>query len=153
MRNRLFACAVVFTFLAGFAAVRGQGVNDEQAVRAVFKEMVDADLTGNADELERNTREDFTVTRDNGVVRSRAETLDGIRSGATKFSRFDVSDLRVRVYGETALVTFTVAIKGSRAGQEFSGRFREVRLFVKRDGKWKAEFLQRTAIAGAASGQ
>ena len=58
-----------------------------------------------------------------------------------------MSDLKIRIYGETALVTFGVAIKGTRSGKVFGGRFREVRVFVKRNGQWRAVFLQRTAIA------
>jgi ketosteroid isomerase-like protein len=103
-------------------------------------------LHGDAAALDRTTTEDYTITRDNGAVRSRTETLQGIKDGSTKFESFDYSDVQVRIYGETAVVTFREAIKGSRAGKDMSGQFREVRVFVKRGGSWRAVLAQRTRI-------
>ena len=112
--------------------------------------MIDA-IKGDAAMLDRTTTDDYTITRDNGVVRSKAETLQGIKDGSTKFDSFGVSDVRVRIYGETAVVTFHEAIKGSRAGKDMSGQFREVRVFIKRGGNWRAVLAQRTRIASILS--
>ena len=79
-------------------------------------------------------------------MRNKAETLQGIKDGSTKFDSFDISDVRVRIYGETAVVTFHETIKGSRAGKDMSGELREVRVFVKRGGNWRAVLAQRTRI-------
>jgi ketosteroid isomerase-like protein len=145
--KRLFA-VVIFVGLAVTASgiVRAQSGNGEQEVRGVLKEMIDADLKGDADALDRTTTDDYTITRDNGIVRSKAETLQGIKDGTTKFDSFELSDVRVRIYGATAVVTFHGDIKGSRAGKDMSGQFREVRVFVKRGGKWRAVMAQRTRI-------
>jgi ketosteroid isomerase-like protein len=121
----------------------------DKAVREVLRQMIDADLKDDATELDRTLSEDYVIIRDNGVVRSRAETLEGIKNGSTKFEAFDVSDLQVRVYGDTAVVTFHENIKGSRVGKDMSGQFREVRVFVNRAGTWRAVVAQRTRISGS----
>jgi hypothetical protein len=146
--KRLFTIAM----LVGFAffpagSVSAQSGKAEDEVRGILKQMIDADLKGDADALDRTTTEDYTITRDNGVVRSKAETLQGIKDGTTKFDSFEVSDVSVRVYGQTAVVQFHEAIKGSRVGKDMSGQFREVRVFVKSGGKWRAVMAQRTRIA------
>jgi ketosteroid isomerase-like protein len=140
---------MIFVALASTApiAALAQSAIAEREVRNVLKQMIDADLHGDAAALDRTTTGDYTITRDNGVVRTRAETLQGIKDGSTKFESFDYSDVRVRVYGETAVVTFRETIKGSRAGKDMSGEFREVRVFVKRGGNWRAVLAQRTRIA------
>jgi ketosteroid isomerase-like protein len=97
--------------------------------------------------LDRTTTDDYTITRDNGVVRNKVETLKGIADRSTRFDSFDVSDLSVRIYGDTAVVMFHENIKGTRGGADFSGQFREVRVFVKTGGTWKAVMAQRTRIA------
>jgi len=135
---------VLVLAIAGIA--RAQSGNAEQEVRGVLKEMIHADMTGDAAALDRIFTDDFTITRDNGVVRSRAETLQGVKDGSTKFETFDASDILVRVYGETAVVTFHEALKGKRSGKDFAGEFREVRVFVKLGGKWRAVLAQRTRI-------
>jgi ketosteroid isomerase-like protein len=145
--KRFLAAAVMFLALVAPIHVSAQASNAEQEVRAVLKQMIDADLNGDAAVLDRTTTDDYTITRDNGVVRNKIETLDGIKTGNTKFESFTTSDVNVRVYGETAVVTFLADIKGSRAGKDMSGQFREVRVFVKRGGKWRAVMAQRTRIA------
>ena len=88
MTKCLFGFVAVLAMIVAVPAWAGaQGKSEEPAVRAAFTRMVNADLSDNADELEKNIWDDFTVTRDNGVVRSRAETLDGLRSGATSSRR------------------------------------------------------------------
>lgn len=146
--KRLFAKMAVFVLvLSAAGGAWAQGSKAEQEVREVLKQMIDADLKGDARALDRTTTEDYTITRDNGVVRTKAETLQGIKDGTTKFDSFVVSDVLVRVYGEAAVVTFHEDIHGSRAGKDMSGQFRKVRVFVKRGGEWRAVMAQRTRIA------
>jgi ketosteroid isomerase-like protein len=146
--KRLFALFVLAMVpLAASGLALAQVGNAEQEVRGTLKQMIDADLKGDAAALDRTTTDDFIVTRDNGVVRTKAETLAGIKDGSTKFESINTSDIRVRIYGETAVVTFHDAIKGSRAGKDMSGEFREVRVFVKRGDQWRAVLLQRTRIS------
>jgi ketosteroid isomerase-like protein len=150
----MFQQVLIFLFLltmavTGPSCLRAQGDKAAEAVRDVLKQMIDADRNEDANELDRTLDQDYVIIRDNGVVRSRAETLDGIKSGSTKFESFEVSDLQVRVYGDTAVATFHAAIKGSRAGKDMSGEFRETRVFVKRHGAWRAVLAQRTRITGS----
>jgi len=145
--KRLFAVAMLVGLTLTTAGyVSAQKGNAEQEVRGVLKQMIDADLKGDAGALDRTTTDDYTITRDNGVVRSKAETLQGIKDGTTKFDSFEVSDVTVRIYGQTAVVRFHEDIKGSRVGKDMSGQFREVRVFVKSAGKWRAVMAQRTRI-------
>ena|SRR5271165_2619103 len=147
MKRRFAVVAVVVMVFAAAGGAWAQAGKAEQEVREVLKQMIDADLKGDAGALDRTTTDDYTITRDNGVVRTKAETLQGIKDGTTKFDSFVVSDVLVRVYGEAAVVTFHGDIHGSRAGKDMSGQFREVRVFVKRGGAWRAVMAQRTRIS------
>lgn len=140
---------VTFLLLAfgGFGVSSAVGGNSEQEVRTVLRQMIEADLKGDAATLDRTMTEDYTITRDNGVVRNKAETLQGIKDGTTKFGVFDTSDIQIRIYDNAALVTFRENIKGSRAGKDMNGQFREVRFFIKRGGSWRAVLAQRTRIS------
>jgi len=46
-------------------------------------------------------------------------------------------DFRVRVYGDSAVVTALTRTNGKFMGQEFSTQERATDVFVKRDGRWK----------------
>ena len=147
MKRFIAALTVFILILAAACGARSTAGKAEQEVRDVLKQMIDADLNGDSGALDGTTTDDYTITRDNGVVRTKAETLQGIKDGSTKFDSFVVSEVLVRVYGEAAVVTFHGDIKGSRAGKDMSGQFREVRVFVKRGGEWRAVMAQRTRIA------
>lgn len=147
MKRHLALGTFLILVLAAPGLLVAQTGNPEQAVRAVLQQMIKADLDGDAAALDRTTTDDYTITRDNGVVRDKAETLQGIKDRTTKFDSFNASDIRVRIYGDTAVVTFHENIKGSRAGKDMSGQFQEVRVFVKRGGNWRAVLAQRTRIA------
>jgi ketosteroid isomerase-like protein len=141
--------ALLAVMLIPGGRIAAQANKDEKAVREVLRQMINADLKDDAAELDRTLAADYVIIRDNGVVRSRAETLQGIKSGSTKFESFDVSDVAVRLYGNMAVVTLHEDIKGSRAGKEMSGQFREVRIFENRSGSWRAVLAQRTRISGS----
>jgi ketosteroid isomerase-like protein len=44
---------------------------------------------------------------------------------------------RIRVYGDTAVVTAITSTKGKFMGEEFSSRERATDVFVNRDGRWR----------------
>lgn len=147
MKKQIGVIAALTMLLLASAAPLAAQSDKEKAVREVLRQMIDADLKDDAAELDRTLAPDYVIVRDNGVVRSRAETLEGIKSGATKFTAFELSDTQVRIYGDTAVVTFHADIHGSRAGKEMSGQFREARVFVNHGGAWKAVLAQRTRIS------
>jgi len=147
MNKRVVMISALTVMLLAFVQPLLAQSSREKAVREVLRQMIDADLKDDAAELDRTLAPDYVIVRDNGVVRSRAETLEGIKSGATTFTAFDLSDVQVRFYGDTAVVTFHADIHGSRAGKDMSGQFREVRVFVNRGSAWKAVLAQRTRIS------
>lgn len=147
-KRSLVLAAFLALILAPAARLAAQS-DKEKAVREVLRQMIDADLKDDAAELDGTLASDYVIIRDNGVVRSRTETLEGIKSHSTKFEAFDLSDTQVRLYGDTAVVTFHANIKGSRAGKDMSGQFVETRIFVNRAGAWRAVLAQRTRISGS----
>jgi hypothetical protein len=63
----------------------------------------------------------------------------------------DLSDVKVRIYGNTAVVTGIVKYVGEQAGVKSTGNpARFTRVLVKRDGIWKQVLGQNTRIAETA---
>jgi len=86
---------------------------------------------------------DFTFIGTSGSLRDRAgyagsRTGSWIPQGAT----FTVTDLRVRIYGATAVVTGREHTTGPR----FTGSTRFTHVWVRRRGDWQMVAAQRTAI-------
>ncbi len=92
--------------------------------------------------------DDFFYTGVRGEVKTKKEVLAELRSGDLKFELLQFDDFRVRVYGETAMVTGRATTKGRSPAGEITGRFRYTRLYVKRQGQWRLVAFQGTPIAG-----
>lgn len=89
--------------------------------------------------------EDYVRVNDRGLVASKEEALAGFASGepSGEPARMTPSDLKVRVYGDTAIMTFVLTI--DREGQP-SRRSRLVKVFVRRGDRWIMVHNQGTAL-------
>jgi ketosteroid isomerase-like protein len=61
-------------------------------------------------------------------------------------SRYEHDDVRVRVYGETAVATGRIRMQGSFRGHACNDQSRFIRIFVKREGRWQLVANQLTRI-------
>jgi len=82
-----------------------------------------------------------------GKVFTKAEWLDSYRTGKTRYESVEVSDLKTRVYGRTAVITGITRAKGIQVGVPTGTGSRFTRVFVKRNGVWQIVQYQTTRIA------
>jgi ketosteroid isomerase-like protein len=121
--------------------------NAEQAVRRLHSELVQAQLKSDTVALERIWADDHTFTNPLGIVQTKVERLDEIKSGDRKLESFSIADVQVRVYGNTAVVTSHATLKGRRQGHDISGQYRGIDVYVNRRGRWQVVAAQATRIA------
>jgi ketosteroid isomerase-like protein len=119
---------------------------DEAAVLAAQKERMQAMVRGDVDALGRLLPDDLTYTHASGVADTKASLLSSIKSGKLKYKSIDPGQPRVRMYGNTAVLTgtATVQVESTMAGPApFQILFTDV--YVKKgDGAWQAVAWQST---------
>jgi ketosteroid isomerase-like protein len=103
-------------------------------------------LRGDGDALMSVLAEEFVLVEPTGAVVDRASVVGQIRSGALRYEFIDVKEADVRLYGNAAVATDRTSVKGSNQGFEFSGQYRGVDVFIKRDGVWQCVLTQETTI-------
>lgn len=110
-------------------------------------EACEAYETGNAGYLEEFLHADYTLTNTRGVVTNRDQDLAEVRSGDPDYEVFRNHGMRVRIYGDTAVVNGITSLKGTYRGEafEFDARFTDT--LIKHDGRWKLVASQATRIA------
>jgi ketosteroid isomerase-like protein len=128
----------------------------EREVRELEGQFARAAVRGDRAFYERALADDFTHTSHSGVFKTRAQWLAEAKGGdpaeakpgTTHYEALDVDDLAVRVYGDTAVVTGRTTPRGTTAkGQPMTGRYRFLRVWVKRQGRWQAVAFEGTRIA------
>jgi len=92
------------------------------------------------------TSDDYTFITLRGELRTKAEIVKGFQSGSFKYESRTISDLKVRVYGDTAIVTGRSSQQGKENGKDYSGDYRFTRVYLKQKGHWVTVALQTTLI-------
>ena len=82
-------------------------------------------------------------------MRTKAEVIQMYKSGAVKVEEITERNLKIRTYGDTALVNTEATVKLTINGKPFSGDFRAIFVWVKLKGSWKEVAFQTTPVAPA----
>ena len=120
--------------------------NDEAAFTKIEQDWGDAVTRHDADFLDRLEADDYTYTGPDGGVSHKADDIDAAKAGIVRIESFSHRDMKVQVYGETAVVTGATILKGTAGDMDLSGRFRWTDVFVKRDGRWQVVASQATSV-------
>jgi ketosteroid isomerase-like protein len=106
-----------------------------------------ATLTSDSASMDRLLSDDYVGISWNGQVNTKAMQLDRTRTHAFALSRLDLSDERVKVVGNVAIVTATANVEGSIEGSPMGGIFRYTRVYERMpSGVWKITNFEATRV-------
>ena len=91
--------------------------------------------------------DDWVIDDADGRVIDRSQFLSVVESGALKHESMESTDVEVRVYGDTAVVTGITTSKGQFMGQSFTTRERATDVLARLNGSWLCVFSQLTRVA------
>ena len=123
------------------------GAGDDETIREIIdmeRQAKEASLRRDAEFPERTLAEDYVAISPLGQITTKKDALSFRKSGQLRYDTIDVSDMVVRVYGDTAVVTARADVKGHQLGEDFSGPYRYTRVWVRRTGRWQAVSYQAT---------
>ena len=109
----------------------------EEELLKLEKEFAEAIVKNDLDGIGRLVADDWIIIDPNGEIVDRTRFFEVIKSGALTHDLMESEDFRVRVYGDSAVVSAVTRSKGKFMGQEFSTQERATDVFVKRDGCWR----------------
>jgi ketosteroid isomerase-like protein len=126
--------------------VTSRAATGEAEILALEEERNQAILRGDAEALDRMTSDDYTFVTLRGEMRTKAEILKGFASKSFHYDSRTISDLKVRVYGDAAVVTGRSVQKGTENGKDYSGAYWFTRVYARQRGRWVTVALQTTRI-------
>jgi ketosteroid isomerase-like protein len=124
----------------------GGALSAEQQIKSLEEERNRAIVRGDASVLERMTADDYTFITLRGELRTKSDIVKGFQSGSFRYKSRQISDLNIRVYGNSAVVTGRSTQQGSENGKDYSGDYRFTRVYVKQNGRWLTVALQATLV-------
>lgn len=120
---------------------------DQETIREIIemeRQAREATLRRDADFSQRTLSEDYVAITPLGTVTTKQDTVSARKSRQLRYDTIDVTDMVVRVFGDTAVVTARADVKGHQLGEDFSGPYRYTRVWVKKTGHWQAVSYQAT---------
>jgi ketosteroid isomerase-like protein len=145
MRSRATLVLFFVLLLLPFAA----GAEDaRQDILAADARRFDAMIRVDPAALDGLLADDLTYTHSSGQAETKAQFLESLKAGKIRYLSAQPSDVAVRLYGETAVVTGRAEIKEVLGGQEAVLPLRFTEVWVKSGGSWKLAAWQSTRIAG-----
>jgi uncharacterized protein (TIGR02246 family) len=115
---------------------------DEAAVRAVEDRRIKALVEDDFATLDAIFADDLHYAHSSTVVDDKASYMAALRTGKTKYETIDRDPARVRIYGDTALMTGT-AVVGLR-GRAEKLPLRYTLVYVRQGGQWRMVAWQST---------
>jgi ketosteroid isomerase-like protein len=150
-------CAVFLCVLGALPAFCSQHVaihprspfdaGEQETIREVVdmeRQAKEASLRRDPEFSAHTLSEDYVAITPLGQVTTKAESISARRSGQLRYESMNITDMVVRLYGDTAVVTARADVKGHQLGEDFSGPYRYTRVWVRRNGRWQAVSYQAT---------
>ena len=119
------------------SARRDQRRSVEQVIRQLDHERIQAQIHADRVALDRIYADDFIGIGPSGTVRTKPQVLADFTSHDLKFQSITTDDVRIRVYGNTAVETGRSTMNGQDRGKAVPRDNRFTRVWVKQQGRWR----------------
>ncbi|MDA1185774.1 MAG: nuclear transport factor 2 family protein [Acidobacteria bacterium] len=123
----------------------GSDIEDVRTVELNLREALSSE--GGNDALEFYLADDYVHTNYRGVVRTKRNIVDDLEAQSVTREYLDLDDIRVRVYGDVAIVTARAVTRRNESGVESTADYRQMRVFRREQGRWRAFLMQTTLVA------
>lgn len=108
----------------------------QRGVRRVDGQWRDALLRRDLKALEKILADEYVSTNSKGEVQNKARELAGLKAAVLRFVSFDTDEVKVHVYGDSAIVTGRESLSIFYEGREVGGQFRYTRVYIRRQRRW-----------------
>ena len=138
-------CSIAILMLACSRAF-GDTASDKreltQLVNDIHVAVVNADMAF----LEGVLHQDYVHHGQRGTIENRAQYLKNRKTGRVDFESLGADKIKVRLYGDTAIVTYRSTAKGKDQHGEMDFQRSVTRVFLRRGGRWQQVHSQATLI-------
>ncbi len=96
--------------------------------------------------LEKMLAEELVYTHSSGLIDTKKQYIDNLKTGAQKYNQVDHVDPKVQVHGSTAVLTTGLKMDTTTKGVNQKAMFRLIHVWVKKGGTWQMVAHQTTRL-------
>ena len=149
MTRYLPVCLAAAVVLALASPASAQGVKSDQDTLIGLEQKWNAAFQGrDAAFIETLLDNEFVVTYDDGTRGDKAKELSLAAAFNQQIDSSTQDEFIIKVYGNTAVVWFTLHLVGPVNGKPTPISYRYIDVWVNRDGVWKCVASQSTRVGG-----
>ena len=119
---RLISVIGAFVLMVAMASPPQTLSQQEEEIKKLEGERSKAEVRGDIGKLDEVLAPEFMEVNTAGQIRTKRENIEGHKSGQVHWEKFDLDELSVRVYGETAVVSGVYLPKSATNGMDRSCR-------------------------------
>jgi ketosteroid isomerase-like protein len=149
----LLAC---FLISAAAYAVPAPGFLPKRESRSVHKQIETLEMQWRQAQVDNDIAvisnllaDDYVGITANGTIETKAQAIALRKAGTIRINTLNLDDLKVRLYGDTAVVTSTADLQGVNGQSDISGKYRYTRVYNLRLGQWKIVSFEASRIHDA----
>ena len=147
MKRLVLTMAVLAsTFLPVFAQEKKASNSVEDRVLKVELQWENALTQSDTAALEKIYDDSLVYTHSSGKVDTKSTYISAIKSGSTKYESMKRDDIKVTVYGQTAVVTCHWDVHIAAQGKKIDMNARYLHVYVEQGDGWKLVAHQSTRI-------
>ena len=119
----------------------------EEEIRKAESDRFTAMLKGDAATLEKLLAPELSYTHGDGRVVDKAQFIAELKAGDFKYESIESTDVKVRVFGDTAIVTGGAGMRVVNKGIPAQIRIRYTNTQMRRNGSWQMVAWHATRLA------
>jgi ketosteroid isomerase-like protein len=146
MRHTLLAAALLALFVPTMG--RADDAAAEKQVATLSKQYREAAIKGDTGAMDALLSDDWIGIDPMGDVADKAKNAKDLKDGTVDIESIEPSEVKVRVYGDAAVVTGRSHVKLKYKGEKIDNHVRVSEFYAKQGGKWRCVSMQVTSIAG-----
>jgi uncharacterized protein (TIGR02246 family) len=115
-------------------AATGAAAEVEQVERDLIRAIVARDLEA----YDRIVADDYVALTVEGTETAKRDVIASYKAGTRRYADLAIHDVKVRVFGDAAVLSARTTGFRVEAGQQVPNLVRYVRVYARRDGRWRA---------------
>lgn len=135
--SRLSFIAAILTLWVLKSYVALSQTSTETTVAEIEKQRFAALVSKDYGYLDKVLAEDLYYCHSSGLIDTKTSFIQSIKDGKLTYQEMNAEELKVRIYGKTAVITGTCGAKILSNGQQINTRFRFTDVYVKRKAGWQ----------------